>query len=233
MKRILTLFLVLSSLNVFAQPANDACTGSQTVLDDGTCVNGTTVAATDNWTGLIGCQLNVGGPGGNHLDVFYSFVASESSLSVDVTAGAGWAGTIEVTLLSPGPLGCADIFTQINDACGTGTVNLTQNGLVPGNTYYVVVSNAENGTPGAFTICTETVAAGCGAFSDDCANAVVVPTTTNVQSCVSSCNTGAIDGPTFVGSVPACLQFGNPTAWFEVTSGVGDANLEIDLSSST
>ena len=93
MKRIINtvqiiFFLGLSGLS-FAQPANDDCLGTQTVLDDGSCVTGTTFGAADNWNSLIGCQGGPGGNGGNHPDVWYSFTATNSSFSTTVSEGRG------------------------------------------------------------------------------------------------------------------------------------------------
>jgi len=50
---------------VYAQPANNVCSGNIAVTPDGSCTNGTTVAATDNWTGTVGCQA------GNNPEVWY------------------------------------------------------------------------------------------------------------------------------------------------------------------
>src|SRR6185369_15070581 len=70
-------------------PANDDCANAQVVTPNGTCYSGTTVGANDNWQGTVGCQS-----GNNHPDVWYSFVATGSSLAVNVTAGT-LTGNIE------------------------------------------------------------------------------------------------------------------------------------------
>jgi hypothetical protein len=62
--------------------SNDDCSSAQTITPDGTCYTGTTVGANDSWVGTVGCQS-----GNNHPDVWYTFIATGSSLSVNVTAG--------------------------------------------------------------------------------------------------------------------------------------------------
>jgi len=53
---LLFVLIVFSAKNVYAQPANDFCSGAQAVTPDGTCVGGTTVLANDTWVGTVGCQ---------------------------------------------------------------------------------------------------------------------------------------------------------------------------------
>src|SRR6476646_586834 len=93
---LLGILLLFISTSVFAQPANDACSGATAVTPDGTCVAGTTVAAADNWTGTVGCQAG----GGTHRDVWYSFVATGTIYTGTVTTSAPWAGNVEFTLAS-------------------------------------------------------------------------------------------------------------------------------------
>ena len=67
MKKIYLISLLFICFSAFAQPANDECTGAQSVTPDGTCISGTTVGAFDDWTGLVGCQS--GNPN-NHEEVW-------------------------------------------------------------------------------------------------------------------------------------------------------------------
>lgn len=56
---LLVFVLVLAwSFDLRAQPANNTCGTAQVITPDGTCYNGTTVGATDNWVGSVGCQGN-------------------------------------------------------------------------------------------------------------------------------------------------------------------------------
>ena len=102
-----------------AQPSNNNCGSAITVIPDGTCYNGTTVGASDNWVGTVGCQS-----GNNHPDVWYSFIATGSTLDVNVIAGT-LTGNIEFVLVgSTGP--CSGL-TNAGSLCGasplTGTIN--------------------------------------------------------------------------------------------------------------
>ena len=87
---------IISSQIAFAQPANDECSGAITVTPDGTCVNGTTVDAVDNWIGVVGCQT--GNNNSNHPDVWYTFVATGTQADFLVTAGT-FTGDIELILI--------------------------------------------------------------------------------------------------------------------------------------
>src|SRR5215831_16943477 len=75
-------------------PTNDNCGTAQSVTPNGTCYSGTTVGADDSWVGTVGCQS-----GNNHPDVWYTFVATGSSLAINITAGT-LGGNIEFVLVS-------------------------------------------------------------------------------------------------------------------------------------
>ena len=80
-----------------AAPGNDDCGNAQTVNPNG-CYPGTTVAANDSWVGSVGCQS-----GNNHPDVWYTFVATGTTLAVNVNA-LTLTGNIEFVLVgSTGP----------------------------------------------------------------------------------------------------------------------------------
>src|SRR5215208_1649490 len=83
----------ISPLNITV--AGDDCSSAQAVTPDGTCYSGTTVGATDGQAGLVGCQS--GNPNSSHPDVWYTFVATGSSLSVKLTAGT-LTGNLEFIL---------------------------------------------------------------------------------------------------------------------------------------
>lgn len=166
--------------------------------------------------------------------MWYSFTATNSSFSTTVTAGAGWAGTIVVTLLEADALGCGGLFTQLASGCAVGTANVTTTGLTPGNTYYVIVSNPQNGTPGEFQICTETISPPLGCTdNNDCLTAEVItlPVAGNpgTQTGITDCNTGASPGADGPGA--NCYDAPGPTVWYEFTTEVGAATVDISLTS--
>ncbi|HMK20261.1 MAG TPA: hypothetical protein VK492_18805, partial [Chitinophagaceae bacterium] len=112
-------------------PANDDCAGAITLTSATTCSNtaGTLVSATAT-TGLpAGCQI-----GGTHYDVWYKFVASNTTHAVTIS-GQGTGFTNARIQLYSG-LSCGAL-TSI--ACGNTSLSLTT--LTNGSTYYIRVSN--------------------------------------------------------------------------------------------
>lgn len=138
--------LVFSVQSAFAQPANNTCSGAQSVTPDGSCVAGTTVAATDLWVGTVGCQA------GNNPEVWYSFVATDTELDIAVTAGT-IGGNIEFILVSStGP--CSGLGLT-GSLCGANPLTGTISGLTIGVTYYYTISST--GSAGTFTTCVTSV----------------------------------------------------------------------------
>jgi gliding motility-associated-like protein len=125
-------------------PVNDDCLGAITLPLNGTCVNGTTVNANDEYTGAAGCQ-NSGVS--SHPDVFYSFVADKPSLSLTITTGS-MTGNAELVLYTGD---CLTTFTPITSLCGTMPMTDTMNALVVGATYYIGVSS--DALEGTFQLC--------------------------------------------------------------------------------
>ncbi len=148
------LFLLISflflSLAFYSQSANDACAGSILVADNGTCNSGNIIAAdADNLTGTAGCATT--GANGQHKDVWYRFVATNGGISYNVT---GAAGTLEMNIFSS--TGACAGLAAIGSACGAGPLTGVIGGMVPGNTYYVLMSRPSNAT-GTFTFCLTTI----------------------------------------------------------------------------
>ena len=112
----LCIFIYFSFIAVraFSQPANDNCTGATTVTPNGTCVNGTTVGAADNWQGSVGCQ-----GGGNHPDVWYRFVSTGTQAQFNIATSPPWSGNVEVVLVEGD---CTTGFTIVGSQCGGSPV---------------------------------------------------------------------------------------------------------------
>jgi PKD repeat protein len=132
----------LVSVRVYAQPANDACAGAITVTPNGSCVTGTTAAATDGWIGTVGCA-------GNNPEVWYSFTATGSQLDVNITNGT-LGGNVEFILVEAlAPCVGLTLYASI---CAPSPVNQTLSlSLTPGNLYYYTISGT--GAAGTFTAC--------------------------------------------------------------------------------
>jgi glucose/arabinose dehydrogenase len=125
-------------------PSNDDCGGATTLTSATSCSNisGTIVNATAS-TGLpAGCE-----GAGTHYDVWYKFVASSNTHTVDIS-GQGTSFTNPEMQLYSGTCGSLTSVT-------CGTTSLTSSLLTIGNTYYVRVSNmlSSISSNGGFNIC--------------------------------------------------------------------------------
>ena len=138
-------FLLLLNDRILAQPANDQCSNAQTIVPNGSCYAGTNVNADDNWQGTVGCQA------GNspHPDVWYTFVATGTSLAVSVTAGT-LTGNIEYVLWSA--TSPCNGLTLAGSLCGPSPLTGNIAGLQPGTTYYYFISSV-NSSQGTFNTC--------------------------------------------------------------------------------
>lgn len=208
------------TVNVFAQPSNDACSGATTLVQNGTCVSSTTVAANDSWTGIVGCQS-----GNNHEDVWFTFVATGTLASFTVTNGT-MVGDIELIIAS-----ATSACTGLVDAgsqCGPSPLNASVS-VTSGTTYYLTISSASS-SEGTFTICetTSTPPAGC-TDNDNCLTPATVTYITGVDTCLTDCNTGAAQGPNFAGN--NCYDFPDETVWYSVITTASSATMAITLTS--
>ena len=165
LKQLLCGVLFFTSLSVFAQPANDGCNTAQnlgslpapaacpsgvgsTINVSGSNINAT--AATP-YTYLLGCST-----GGNQpspaLDVWYSFVASGSRVTINITGGSPALANPAITLWNG---------TNCNNLAGVGCDNNGTAGgsnsvmfepLVVGQTYYIQVSGMNSTATGNFNM---------------------------------------------------------------------------------
>lgn len=227
MNKKLILFAFLSTImfNAFAQPANDLCTGAITVTPNGSCVNGTTVAAGDEWTGQVGCQAG----GGTHEDVWYSFVATGTVYDGTITTSGAWTGNAEFILVTGT---CGGTFTLVNSTCGASPLTINVTGLTAGATYYFTVSPTSGGTPGPFSVCstTSTPAFTC-TDNDACVDAATITLLAPGAgaACITDCNTGAAPGVDFLGNI--CEDMTGPTVWYEITTAGLTATLDVSVTS--
>lgn len=148
MRKLLLFGLLLSFNAAFAQPVNDNCAGATIAPQDGTCINGTTVAATDGWTGSVGCQAAGGSP-----EVWYTFTATGTNASLVVTNGT-MTGNVEIIMVLPNcaAMNCMCPFLLEGSDCGPSPNTATFNSLIIGQTYYYTI-NSSTGSAGTFTSC--------------------------------------------------------------------------------
>lgn len=132
----------------FAQPSNDNCSGSTVAPQDGTCLGGTTVGATDSWSGgPIGCT------GGTAPDVWYTFTATGTQADLVVTNGT-MTGNVEIifVLANCNSGNCNCPFLLVGTDCGASPNTATFTGLIVGETYYYTIGSSTN-SQGTFTSC--------------------------------------------------------------------------------
>jgi glucose/arabinose dehydrogenase len=125
-------------------PANDDC-GNATLLTSSTsCSNtaGTLVNSTASSGLPAGCET-----AGTHYDVWYKFVATNTSHTITISSQGSNFTNPEMQLYS----GTCGSLTSI--ACGT--TSLASTSLTTGNTYYIRVSNIGSAltSNGSFNIC--------------------------------------------------------------------------------
>ena len=178
--RLLVSIIVLTvglGTKAFAQPANNTCTNAQTVTPNGTCVPGTTVNATDTWTGVVGCQS--GNSGSNHPEVWYSFTATGTGLNLTVTAGT-LTGDLEF-ILAQGT--CGGTMTIIGSQCGPSPLNGSISGLTLGQVYYYTISSNTQGSAnaGTFTTCITSFTPAAPPANDQCSAAQLIALSGSTQ----------------------------------------------------
>ena len=217
----------LISTNVISQ---DDCATAVPVLDlTGTICATSTPSLTD--------QLAAGGCEEGTFDTWFSFTAQGGSADITVSNGvAGWRP--EYNILSTATNLCELLFTSEDCVDGIGNYNsitATTVGLIPGNTYWVVVSSNGDDTGGTISVCIDNplVVLSC-VDNDECLTAAVISLngTGGAQACISDCNNGATPGLDF-GDPTVCGQMLNPTVWYTITTDAATATLDIDLSSVT
>ena len=216
-KTLLILLFLFSFLLGYAQPANNTCTTAQTITPNGTCLSGTTVAATDTWNNVVGCQN--GNNASVHPDVWYTFVSTGTQADFTNTAGT-FGGTIELILVEGT---CAGTFTLAGTDCSASPQNITFTGLTIGTTYYYTISNASGAgqTPGTFTTCV-TTSSPPPVSGQDCGTAAVLCDNSSFGQGSSSSGSGAVFGNTSNENLSAfgCLATDErQSKWYKFTAG--------------
>lgn len=143
---VTTWAFVLIGLIAFAQPSNDNCAGATALIPNANCnaVSGTTSGATQSEPG---CNGNADD------DVWFSFVANNSTYNVVVTGFSGMDPSVQVFSGSCGSASGSSLACTNNNGAGmTETVQLTN--LFQGATYWIRVYHAGTGSgTGNFGIC--------------------------------------------------------------------------------
>ncbi|MFI5149260.1 MAG: T9SS type A sorting domain-containing protein [Bacteroidia bacterium] len=194
-----------------ATPANDNCAGATSLTENVACVNtaGTTAGATSS-----------GGTcsGSGSQDVWYSFVASNSTATITLSPSATMDAVIQLYSGACGSL----TSIQCEDAGGTGvaeTINAI--GLVSGATYYVQVSDYMGSTQ-SFNICVYGPAAAGVPSNDAPCNAIAFPAVTTACNFETFTTVGATQEAVVAGQPPvpaSCLGGSGASGGYSTHAG--------------
>lgn len=187
-------------------PANDDCSAAIPLSVSSTSI----CLAPYAGTSLYGTESMTGCAGNADDDVWYKFVATANSHSIDVTPSNGYDAAVELFSGNCGSL----VSMHCSDIAGSGGDEIIHiGGFTIGNTYYLRVYDYHlNSGTNTFTICITTPPI-LPPANDDCAGAFNLPVTPNCQptyTVVSS--SGATE------SQSSCAGYADDDIWFSFTA---------------
>lgn len=163
---ILVSLIVLVNFNVFAQPANNNCNTAQSLgslpapgpcsagVENGSpvAVLGTTVgaSATNPALSILNCQSGTADQASPALDVWYSFVATGTTVNVIITPGSPVLATPNIGLWTGSCSNLQAWGCGIGNSAGNLTATFTQ--ITIGQTYYIQVSGNNSTSTGNFNL---------------------------------------------------------------------------------
>lgn len=143
--RLLVVFFSFCLSFAIAQPANNNCSGAIALPVNSSCIEttGTTLNATQT---MPGCAGNA------NDDVWYSFVATQPGIILQVSGSAGFNPVVQVF---SGSCGSANVLSCSNSTGIGGAEIVNLNALVVGATYWFRVYHFEATAPTTptFTVC--------------------------------------------------------------------------------
>lgn len=175
-------------------PVNDLCAAAISLSTSPTCnpVNGTTQGATQSLPGVL-CD---GFTSSAALDVWYSFVADNTTATVTVVGSSDIDAVVEVLT---GACGSQTNFDCADATLSGGTETLSLSGLTIGNTYYVRVYDWGTTLSTTFTFNICVVSTPAGVANDNCSGATTLTVGTGECNPVA----GSVAGAT-ASSNPSC-----------------------------
>nr|WP_294907536.1 hypothetical protein [uncultured Lacibacter sp.] len=212
----LSFLLVVTALPlaVMAQPANDNCSGAQSLSSAVSCVNASPKptfyqATTSAVSGSCG-----GATLSTTYDVWFVFIAQASSTTITLSGGGNlvdFANTyIEVLSTTSACTGFSSLF------CDNASASRTVTGLTSGTTYYIriyVTSNPSSGNASrqSFDICLTHPPP--PPSNDECASATVLTANT-------SCNNiaGTLNSATNSAVATSCGGTADDDVWYRFTA---------------
>ncbi|MFA4852677.1 MAG: hypothetical protein WC599_09185, partial [Bacteroidales bacterium] len=198
-------------------PANDECAGAVSLIPGAACVAtaGNILNATQSMPGCLGTAND---------DVWYSFVAANTSQNITVTPSASFDPVVQVfsgTCASLTSLSCNDATFLTGT---TGTMNVT--GLTVGQTYYYRIYDYYSGVPATTTFTTCITNPGVP-NNQDCLGAIPICNST-YSTAIAYSGTGNILNE--IDPIPSCLGAGEKNdVWYVFTVlSSGNLNFTID-----
>ncbi|MCE3280729.1 MAG: large protein, partial [Bacteroidetes bacterium] len=171
-------------------PSNDNCQCPIPLPTDGSCVNGTTLNATNQWGSLVGCQSAA-----SNVEVWYSFTATQTGMTFNLSGGASGPLTGNGEIVVARGTSCSTLsLTGGGSACGPLPLTYTMSGLVVGAQYFVTISNPPANS-GSFVLCGTSVnppvipGQDCPGASLLCTNAAISQPTSNGGYGIQEVNT--------------------------------------------
>ncbi|MDF2438225.1 MAG: large protein, partial [Bacteroidota bacterium] len=170
-------------------PSNDNCQCPIPLPTDGSCVNGTTLNATNQWGSLVGCQSAA-----SNVEVWYTFTATQTGMTFNLSGGASGPLTGNGEIIVAKGNSCAALTTIAGSSCGPLPLSYTISGLVIGAQYYVTISNPPANS-GSFVLCGTSVippvvpGQDCPSASLLCTNATISQPTSNGGFGIQEVNT--------------------------------------------
>lgn len=162
----LVLLIVLVNFNLYAQPANNNCNTAQSLGSlpaTGPCssgvqngmpvvVSGTTIGATatNPAVSILNCQGGTADQAAPANDVWYSFVATGSTLNVNITPGSPALATPNIGLWTGSCSNLQAWGCGIGNSSGNLSATFTQ--IIVGQTYYIQVSGNNSTSTGNFNL---------------------------------------------------------------------------------
>lgn len=214
MKKVLFIFItILTSGGLFSQ--SDNCATAPTITVSPTCstpYSGTSLGATLSFAGCVGNADD---------DVWYKFVATATSHSINVVGSAGYDAVVEVFS------GSCSGLTSISCIDGTlagGTESSLLSGLTIGNTYYIRIFDYFAGSGSStFSLCLTNAPA--APSNDGCAGATGLSVNAGCVN-VSATSYGATQ------SQLGCSGTADDDVWFSFTANNYTQTIQVTPSSS-
>jgi hypothetical protein len=208
------------------RPSNDDCQCPIPLPTDGSCVNGTTLNATNQWGSLVGCQSAA-----SNVEVWFTFTATQTGMTFNLSAGASGPLTGVGEIVVARGTSCGTIQSPLTgSSCGPLPLNYTVSGLVVGAQYYVTISNPPANS-GSFVLCGTSVIPPV-VPGQDCPTASVLCTTSPISQPTSNGGYGIQEVNTTNscwGTLGGVGQGERQSRWYKFTVGcTGPLTFHID-----